>query len=53
MFTFLDVGNVYGEEEKMRFSEMRASVGVGMSWISPVGSAAPGVRPAGAQVRWR
>lgn len=37
IFTFLDVGNVYGEEEKMRFSEMRASVGVGLSWISPLG----------------
>jgi outer membrane protein insertion porin family len=37
IFTFLDVGNVYGEEEKMRLSEMRASVGVGLSWISPLG----------------
>ena len=37
IFTFLDVGNVYGDEEKMRFSEMRASVGVGLSWISPLG----------------
>ncbi len=37
VFTFLDVGNVYGEEEKLRMSELRASVGVGLSWISPLG----------------
>ena len=37
LFTFLDVGNVYGEEEKLRMSELRASVGVGLSWISPLG----------------
>jgi len=37
VFTFLDVGNVYGDGEKMRFSDMRASVGLGLSWISPLG----------------
>jgi len=37
VFTFVDVGNVYGDGEKMRFSEMRASVGLGLSWISPLG----------------
>lgn len=37
VFTFLDVGNVYGDGEKMRFGDMRASVGVGLSWISPLG----------------
>jgi outer membrane protein insertion porin family len=37
VFTFVDVGNVYGDGEKMRFSDMRASVGVGLSWISPLG----------------
>ncbi len=37
VFTFLDVGNVYGDGEKMRLSDMRASVGVGLSWISPLG----------------
>ena len=37
MFAFADVGNVYGENEKIRFGEMRASAGVGLSWISPVG----------------
>ena len=37
VFTFLDVGNVYGDGEKMRLSEMRASVGIGLGWISPLG----------------
>ena len=37
MFGFFDVGNVYGENERMRAGDLRASVGVGVSWISPVG----------------
>ncbi len=37
MFGFFDVGNVYGENERMRAADLRASVGVGVSWISPVG----------------
>jgi outer membrane protein insertion porin family len=37
MFGFVDAGNVYGENEKIRFEELRASVGVGLSWISPLG----------------
>ncbi|MCW5652794.1 outer membrane protein assembly factor BamA [Hydrogenophaga sp.] len=37
MFGFIDVGNIYGEGEKLSFSDMRASVGVGVSWISPIG----------------
>ena len=37
VFTFLDVGNVYGENDKVTFSDMRASVGLGLSWISPLG----------------
>ena len=37
VFTFLDVGNVYGDGEKIRLSDMRASVGIGLSWISPLG----------------
>lgn len=36
-FTFVDVGNVYGEHERFRLSDMRASAGVGLSWISPMG----------------
>ena len=37
MYGFVDVGNVYGEDDKFELSDMRASVGVGVSWISPVG----------------
>lgn len=37
VFTFVDVGNVYGDGDKITFSEMRASAGVGLSWISPLG----------------
>jgi outer membrane protein insertion porin family len=37
MFGFVDVGNVFGEDEKMTASDLRASVGVGLSWLSPIG----------------
>ncbi|MCZ2496626.1 outer membrane protein assembly factor BamA [Xylophilus sp. Kf1] len=37
VFGFTDVGNVYGENQKFDFGEMRASVGLGLSWVSPVG----------------
>ena len=37
MFGFADVGNVFGENQSYRFNELRASVGIGLSWISPVG----------------
>jgi outer membrane protein insertion porin family len=37
MFTFVDVGNVYGDDQKITFNDMRASAGVGLSWISPLG----------------
>jgi outer membrane protein insertion porin family len=36
-FGFFDIGNVFGENEKVSFSEMRASAGVGLSWLSPIG----------------
>lgn len=36
-FAFIDAGNVYGESESVDFSKMRSSVGIGLSWISPVG----------------
>jgi outer membrane protein insertion porin family len=36
-FGFIDAGNVYGENEKFRVGELRASVGLGLSWISPIG----------------
>lgn len=37
VFTFVDLGNVYGDGQPIRFNEMRASAGVGISWISPLG----------------
>ena len=37
MFGFVDAGNVFGENDPYRVSELRASYGVGVSWISPVG----------------
>jgi outer membrane protein insertion porin family len=37
MFGFVDAGNVYGEHEKISSSALRASVGIGLSWISPIG----------------
>jgi outer membrane protein insertion porin family len=37
LYGFMDVGNVFGENEKFSASELRASVGLGISWISPVG----------------
>ena len=37
MFGFVDVGNVYGENEPITANQLRASVGIGLSWISPVG----------------
>jgi outer membrane protein insertion porin family len=37
IFTYLDAGNVWGEHEKVDFSSLRASAGIGLSWVSPVG----------------
>lgn len=37
LFGFVDVGNVFGENEKVRAGDLRASVGVGLSWLSPIG----------------
>jgi outer membrane protein insertion porin family len=37
MYGFLDVGNVYGENEAFSLADVRASTGLGISWISPVG----------------
>ena len=36
-FAFVDAGNVYGDEQTMKLNEMRASAGIGLSWISPLG----------------
>jgi outer membrane protein insertion porin family len=37
VFGFMDVGNVYAESERISAAALRASVGFGLSWISPVG----------------
>ncbi|MBS0316321.1 MAG: outer membrane protein assembly factor BamA [Proteobacteria bacterium] len=37
MFGFVDVGNVWGDNEPVLASTLRASAGVGLSWISPIG----------------
>ncbi len=37
VFTFVDAGNVYGENDKVDLSQMRVSTGLGLSWISPLG----------------
>lgn len=37
MYGFVDMGNVYGADEAISFSDFRASAGVGISWISPMG----------------
>jgi outer membrane protein insertion porin family len=36
-FTFFDAGNVFAEGAKMKVSELRYSVGAGISWVSPIG----------------
>ncbi|MGQ0709880.1 MAG: outer membrane protein assembly factor BamA [Rhodoferax sp.] len=36
-FGFWDVGGIYGPDEGIVFADMRSSVGVGISWVSPVG----------------
>jgi outer membrane protein insertion porin family len=36
-FTFADAGQIYQEGQKIRANELRASAGLGVSWISPVG----------------
>ncbi len=37
LYTFVDAGNVYGEFDKIDFSTMRSSFGMGFSWVSPMG----------------
>jgi outer membrane protein insertion porin family len=37
MFGFVDVGNAFGENDPLHVSDLRASAGVGLSWLSPVG----------------
>jgi outer membrane protein insertion porin family len=37
LYGFYDMGNVYGEFEKIDFSQLRSAYGVGLSWVSPMG----------------
>ena len=37
IFAFTDVGNVFGENEPVKAADLRASVGLGLSWLSPIG----------------
>jgi outer membrane protein insertion porin family len=37
LFTFVDVGALYGDGEKISSNELRYSTGLGLSWISPLG----------------
>ena len=37
MYAFTDAGNVYAETDKVQLRDLRASIGVGMGWISPIG----------------
>jgi outer membrane protein insertion porin family len=37
LFGFTDVGRAFGDDEKVSFGDLRASAGIGLSWISPMG----------------
>jgi len=37
VFSFVDAGNVWRDGESVELSSLRASAGVGLSWISPIG----------------
>lgn len=37
LFGFTDVGRAFGDGENVTLSELRASAGIGLSWISPMG----------------
>ena len=37
LYSFVDAGNVFAEKDPYRISDFRASFGIGLSWISPVG----------------
>ena len=34
---FVDAGNVFGPEDNIEFSELRASAGLSFIWLSPIG----------------
>ncbi|WP_416548416.1 outer membrane protein assembly factor BamA [Limnohabitans sp. DCL3] len=37
LYGFTDVGSAFGDSEKVSLSALRASAGIGLSWISPMG----------------
>jgi outer membrane protein insertion porin family len=37
VYAFADAGGIYGPDENIQLNDMRASYGIGISWISPVG----------------
>ncbi len=37
LFAFTDIGNVWREGEKIEAGSLRASAGIGLNWLSPVG----------------
>jgi outer membrane protein insertion porin family len=37
LFGFTDIGRAFGEDEKISADALRASAGIGLSWISPMG----------------
>ena len=37
LYTFYDMGNVYGPEQSVDLSQLRTSVGLGISWVTPMG----------------
>ncbi len=37
LYGFFDMGNVYGELEKVDLAQLRSAYGVGLSWVSPMG----------------
>jgi len=37
IFGYVDAGNVWGENQAFDLSTLRASAGIGLSWVSPVG----------------
>ncbi|WP_090128876.1 outer membrane protein assembly factor BamA [Limnohabitans sp. Rim11] len=37
LFGFADAGRAFGENEKITLKELRSSVGIGLSWVSPMG----------------
>ena len=37
LFAFADAGRAFGETQKISLSDLRTSVGIGLSWLSPMG----------------